>query len=135
MPVWLLPDVLDIVIDHFIADTGVHAVVADRIYPGRPKNLSQSVPGSWPFLTVKRLGGVPRFPKLDEARIQVDAWALTSKAAWDAINAARSAMWNMTGPRSGEYVTGVRDETAPTWLPDPTTGEPRYVLSMLVYAS
>jgi hypothetical protein len=128
MPTMLLPDVEKLVGNVLRADSGVNAVVGTRVYPGRPKSPQ------WPFLVVGRYGGSPRFLKPDEARIQLDGYGQSGDAAFAALNAAYNAVWNMTGPHTEGYVTGVSVESGPTWLPDPKTGEPRWEMTVLVYA-
>lgn len=104
-----------------------------------------SIPGepTYPLLVSNRLGGVAaEVHSLDAPRIQVEAWGdrTTSKSevwrlardAYGALLELAEAMIELADERV--FVTEVRPEIAPQWLPDPRTARPRYIFSVRVYA-
>lgn len=98
-----------------------------------------SVPRDPPdnYVVVTRLGGVPaERHHLDEARIQIDAWATSSTLAHDIAQAARVAVMELEGRTVSHpvaaFIAAVDDAGGLTFLPDPTSGKDRYLLSLLV---
>ncbi len=107
-----------------------------RAYSSIPaKAGTATVP--YPFVTVKRLGGIPvERHRIDQARIQVDSWGDNKKDAWRTAEAARRAILGLEGTKSPKHeavITGVEDDLGTVWLPDPDTGRDRYIFAMLVY--
>jgi hypothetical protein len=108
-----------------------------RVYSSIPNNPT------WPLVTVKRIGGIPRIETmLDSAHIQLDVWGNNKSEARDLADNMRRTLHAMQGqkfatasgaPDNG-YVTAVTDSLGLTFLPDPTTGRDRYIVGVYVYA-
>lgn len=133
MTLRLLADVEKLVIQHLLTYMELEALVGDRI--GSRKD------GPYPRLTITRLGGSagPIPAHLDAARIQVEAWADHAKdgggkkAANDVARTAQAAMYEMVNVSHEEgVVTDVQCILGPSWVPDPVTERPRYLLDFIV---
>jgi hypothetical protein len=85
-------------------------------------------------LVVVRIGGVPSLAvRIDNPRLDVDAYAESKESAHDLAQSARARLHEMpTGDftGSGAVVAHVRDELGLRFLPDPDTGTPRYLFTV-----
>jgi hypothetical protein len=99
----------------------------------------------FPFILVKRIGGIPTVrERLDRANIQLEVWGTsgTSKSTIrDLADSARVKLHAMEGkvmttgagyPVNGTC-TGVTDTLGLAWLPDPVTDADRYIFAVYVY--
>lgn len=94
----------------------------------------------WPAVRVTRLGGSRPWPSwVDTARLQIEGWSARvedggSKA--EALEVVELALAALTGGLAGTHAEGVVTAAliglAPTWAPDQTTDQPRYVADMLI---
>jgi hypothetical protein len=88
-------------------------------------------------VTIVRIGGVPvESIWLDEAHIQVQAWAPTKELAHSLAATARAALLDMEGHRDeASVVTGVTDLSGLQYVPDTSEDPtiPRYVFGLAVY--
>lgn len=97
---------------------------------------------SWPAVRIIRVGGVrPWPPHLDQARIQIEGWSARvddggSKA--EALNVVETVLAALLDGLPGVHDEGVVSAVdvglAPTWSPDQTTNQPRYVADVLITA-
>lgn len=135
------PDVEGAVRALLRADTGVAALVGQRVFFGVPKNAKAD---DFPLVTVARVGGSqePGPTPVDNALVQVECWGTFTaggngdKAAATALlNAVRSALdvTQPVTPTTGQTILGADSGTV-VWLPDPDTDRPRYVLTAEVSA-
>lgn len=95
-----------------------------------PADLAEALP----FLMLRRSGGVPvlRY-RLDEARIDVEAWATSREAAQDLAQQARAAIHDLPGWNDqAAVVLAVDDEAGLMWLPDPDTDLARWLFVLRV---
>lgn len=128
MPLRLLVDAELLTVNWLRGHADVTALVATRVYTEVP---AQPV---YPLLRVIRIGGVPMIAQhLDIARVQIDAWAATKKAARDLAATAQAAMHELPGARPLGVVTAVEDDLGFTWSPDDATDQPRYVFGVSIY--
>lgn len=85
-------------------------------------------------IVVVRTGGTPTLPyRIDNPRLDIDAWGASKSDAHDLAQAARAALHELpTGNHTAlaAVVAHVEDESGLTWLPDPETGAARYVFSL-----
>lgn len=131
----VLPDVEQLVIDYLRASTEVGTEVGDRVWPEKPAD-----PPAEPYVLVQRLGGSVAVPRrLDAGRVQIDVYGGSRFACHRAARAIRAAMWEAhKATHAVGVVTGVEEESGPSWLPDPvdTAGrrKPRYTQSLIVFA-
>jgi hypothetical protein len=117
------------VIAYAIRNAGITDL--DGAYSSVPKDPPDN------YVVVTRLGGQPlERHHLDQARIQLDCWAVSSTVAHDIAQAARVAVMALEGTTVHDpvdaFITAVDDALGLTFLPDPDTGKDRYVLSLLV---
>lgn len=128
MPVRLLVDAELVVVNWLRGHGDVAAFVATRVYTELPPAPT------YPLLRITRVGGIPVLRQhLDVARVQIDAWAATKKAARDLAATTQAAMHELPGARPLGVVTAVEDDLGLTWSPDDATDQPRYVAGYAVY--
>ena len=130
MSAW--PDVEGAVRSWLRADTGVQAVVAQRVFFGVPKPDPV-----FPLAVVQRVGGgaAPGDAPLDEALVQIDCWGSfhdngngNKASAWSLAAAVRTAL---EVDNDTLIATGVRAVIAVetiAWAPDPDNDRPRYIV-------
>lgn len=125
MPLIVLPDAERIVHDWLAAYTEVAAIVGTRVVSELPASPT------YPILRLFRLGGIPPIAyRLDEANIQLEAWADTKSAATNLARVARAALVDLRSHVTAYgVVSDVRDTLGLQWLPDPVTNKPRVVWS------
>lgn len=126
-------DIEGAVRDHLRADTGVSALVAQRVYFGVPSSPT------WPLITVQRIGGGddPGEAPIDLPLVQIDCWGaernLTqARAVADAVRAWASAIRRATALNTEVVAYGV-EVVGDVRSPD-ATDRPRYVLTTSVMA-
>ena len=87
-------------------------------------------------VVLSRSGGVPSLAfRIDNPRLDVDAFAATKEAAHDLAQLVRVALHDLpTGDHTalGAVVVDVRDDVGLTYLPDPDTNAPRYVFAVVL---
>lgn len=88
-----------------------------------------------PAVVVKRVGGShPMKRALDAPNIQVEVYGATKVEAFDAAVDARTAVHLMEGQSYSTPVAAVVGSVTDTlglqWLPDPTTGNDRYIFAV-----
>lgn len=129
-----LPDTEGAVIRHLRGDTEVTAL----------GHISPRIVEPWPCLHVTRIGGVADLSAaLDSALIQMDAWGAPEDSTTATAVALKSLLataemslrWRCKGsPVNGLVVTRVRLITRVQSLPDPQTGQQRYLTRLQVSA-
>lgn len=135
----VLPDVLLIVRSWLLSRAGLTSLVANRI-----STRSGPTPQP-PYLTIQRIGGVPTVRRrLDQARLQIDAWGPTDseQLTHQVARVARAELHRMEGYVHPEgVVTAVDDLLGIAWAPwQPgdqdrgTTPVPRYTFDVAVFA-
>jgi hypothetical protein len=127
-----MPDIEDALIDYLVADTGVGAVVVDRIYAELPRGVV------YPAVTVRLLiqrSGVPRWLQ-SPATVEVAGWAhrddahgrKNARAACETAVAAINALRNAV--LGDVVVVGPIATTGPRSVPDqlePGVVNPRWI--------
>ncbi len=122
-PVIVFPDTAAAVIAH------LNAVLAANFYGAVP------TPRPDTFGTVQRLGGPRRSRFVDEAQLGVECWAPTAGAAHDLAQLARAHINSLPGSTvAGVRFYRVTEAAGPADLPDPLSGQPRFVFTVLVAA-
>lgn len=112
----------------------VTALTGQRIFLGLPRKG----PSAYPCLSIFRLGGGPEegdYP-IDRVHLQIDCWgnAGDKLRTWSVAKAVVSSLLSMQcGTLLSETVRGmgVHGITVP-YLPDPGTGQARYVVDSLL---
>lgn len=129
MALTVIADVELLAVNYLRAHPDIAAVVGARVYTALPPT-----PG-WPLIRLERIGGTVNYVGwLDTARLQVEGWAETDKAAaLDVTSRALAALLELTGVRPEGVVAGVRQDGPLVWLPDPDTTRPRYLFGCAVY--
>ena len=137
-----MPDVEGAVRTWLRAQTGIQAVVVQRVFFGVPRNVSES---DFPMITVARVGGGDDLGEapVDRALIQLSCWGTIDanknpikSSATAVVNAVRSAVRGVRGRTSltaGVVAFGLNVESV-VWLPDPENDRPRYVITVDVTA-
>lgn len=102
-------------------------------------------PQNWayPALLYFREGGVPHPSNtVDAARIGLYAWGRNEREAHTLALEARDVLLppaqgvqGYFGAVGEVYFSGVTALTGPSWIPDPTTGDARYLMSFLMHYS
>ncbi|MGW6754527.1 hypothetical protein [Streptomyces sp. NPDC055006] len=78
------------------------------------------------FVRVERLGGLRKSLILDRPRIDVECWSGSEAGAEDLMQRVRAYVLAMAGKRGTTTVYDVAEVSGPMWLPDSTSGQPRY---------
>ncbi|AKY02159.1 tail terminator [Streptomyces phage SF1] len=93
--------------------------------------VGSRVPDPMPaeFVRVQRIGGL-RGPITDRPRVDVQAWATTEDRAWSLCEDARAYVMAMAGKRGETTVSHVSEVSGPMWLPDASTGRPKYAFAV-----
>jgi len=103
-----------------------------RAYSSIPANPT------YPLMTVKRVGGIPRDKRmLDRANIQIDVWGDSKSQCRDLADQARRVLMSLEGTTSSDFngvITCVEDSLGLFWLPDQETKRDRYIFSVVLYA-
>lgn len=133
MAVRILPNVEGILIAFLKDDPDVSPLLAGRVYSTIPTAKV------YPLARVARFAGAPVFQvpaELDAAQVQLDVWADSKQAAWQAIATMRAAMAErLPGVHALGKVAGV-DLGQLSYDPDETfdPAKPRYIADVTVYA-
>ncbi|MEU4967776.1 hypothetical protein [Streptomyces smyrnaeus] len=92
-----------------------------------PENLAEHLP----VVAVSRGGGgtYTRFV-LDAPTLDIDVLAADKATAHDLVQQVRGLIFAAEGQALGDVLVARVEDTSLIWLPDPTTGLPRYVLVM-----
>lgn len=84
-----------------------------------------------PLVVVSRVGGARDGSGLfDQPRLLVESWAETSEKAAKNVDLIRDLFHQMPGVHSGFNVSGVTEVGGPANIPDPSSGTPRYLLTV-----
>jgi hypothetical protein len=126
----LLPNVEALTVHYLLAHSDVSALVGQRVVTVLPNNPT------FPLVRLFRIGGIPPLRKvLDEASLQVEAWADRKTQAYTLAATAQAALWDMAGVYAEGVVADVRSTLGLSYLPDPVLNEkPRYVFGVAVRA-
>jgi hypothetical protein len=126
----LLPNVEALTVNYLLAHPDVTPLVGARVVTVLPNSPV------FPLVVLFRIGGVaPLRGVLDEASLQVEAWADRKAQAFTVANTVQSALWDMTGVFDEGVVADVRSTLGMSYLPDPVMNEkPRYVFGVAVRA-
>lgn len=121
-------DIEKLIVEWLRSHEAVSEKVGTRIYteiPARP---------TYPLVTVKRIGGIPPVKgKLDQARLQIDIWAEKKYTAREVASVVQAALYDLEDELVlNQRVSSVSDDLGLTWLPDPESGQPRYLFGVLV---
>ncbi|MFI7009970.1 hypothetical protein [Streptomyces sp. NPDC050145] len=121
-PAVVFPDAVLLVVDYLRAVMpGVE--VGTRV----PADRDETYPE---FIRVERLGGARNSLVTDRPRVDVHCWAGSEEAAETLTARARAHVHAMAGRRGDTTVYNVREVTGPQWLPDSTSGQPRYAFAV-----
>lgn len=117
------PDTASLVLNAISTELSVDRY--DAAPPGRE--------GTETFLVAQRLGGPSRVRVVDDATVGLEAWAPTRDEAHDLIQQARAILHSLVGTQlDGVPIYKVDEFAGPAWLPDPTSGHPRFTLTATV---
>lgn len=123
----VLPDIVALVIDHLLSTSEVTDLVAGGIHDETPGDVAT------PYLTVQRIAGGSKVRHwLDEALIQLDAYADDRDTAFDTCAAAAAAMHDLPGEHSLGEVKSVKDMIGTRRLADPAAHRHRFEAELLV---
>ena len=123
MPVRVLPDAEQVVIDYLLGQADVTAILGDD------DRVHSQVPDEpvYPLVTVRRLGGSPVVREhLDVALLQIDCYADTKPVARDVAATILAALYDasrVSHPLA--VVCDVVETRGLTWLPDTIVPSPR----------
>jgi hypothetical protein len=115
----LLPD-LDQVLVTFL--TG-HAALAP-LHAGRVG--TQLASGDTPAIRTSSLGGAQPWPWEARQEFQIESWGGNQGAAKLLARTVEAAVYELIGPVTGGYITGVAVTLSQLWSPDDQTGRARY---------
>lgn len=86
------------------------------------------------FVTLARVGGVRPTPVTDAPRLLAECWGSTRGEAQDVCQLAYGAILALPGAvLDGLPVYRVAQLGGPAWLPDPVSGQPRFVFTVEVH--
>lgn len=114
-------------------DTGAAVIAYLAGVAGCP--VTRAVPDVRPstFVTVQRQGGTSRNLVTDEAQLGIECWAQTPEAAHDLAQLVRGHINALPGAvASGVRFYRVTELAGPADLPDPLSGQSRFVFAVLV---
>lgn len=141
----VLPSATQIVVAYLMQHDDVEALFADN--PSAGDTITGRVVATpydritWPFLTVRRIGGpTSTHHWLDHPLMEIAAWSEDRSGVSGDVEAeticrtAVAALWDM--PQVDDdglgVVTDVSDQTGPRSIPDPVTGNPRWIAEVLL---
>ena len=140
MSTW--PDVEGGLRTYLRANSGVSALVGNRVFFGVPRKATET---SFPLVTVQRVGGGADLSDapVDVALLQVDCWGslnangdplkVTATHLVNTVRAAVEAVNGRTTLTSGVDAFGITVESV-VWAPDPDNDRPRYSVTAEVTA-
>jgi hypothetical protein len=124
------PNVTKALRDYLRADTGVSALVGNRVFFGIPDRVA------FPLVTVTRVAGGQDAGEapIDRPIMQLDCWGIPGNgaSAEDTANAVKSALEAIKGRTSlnADCVAFGASVMGAPFFPDPETGQPRVVLTV-----
>lgn len=124
-----IPDVEAMLVGYLSADAEVIAAVgADAVSTEIPPGAAM------PRIRLTLSGGDPTIPGwLHNVRVNIEAYADTKPAAFDAIAAVLERAEALTNTiQSGIVISVCEQETALAWAPDPLTELPRYIVGIIL---
>jgi Protein of unknown function (DUF3168) len=127
----ILPDVERLVSSYLRAHPDVAALVVDRVYTAFPREAVL------PLALVQRIGGVPPLSHplvVDEAQLQVDAYADGKAAAWELLTTLLAAFDELEGAVLPEGSIAAVRQGAIRYEADETftPSKPRYLFDVLL---
>jgi len=108
----------------------VEQLLIDYLTPSLAVPVGTAVPNPRPtsFVTVNRFGGPRRGLVVDDAQLGFEYWAERESQAAQLAQLVRAHINALQGQRvNGVQVYRVREFAGPANLPDPLSGQPRYV--------
>lgn len=117
-PIVVFPDAALVAIDYLRPLTGVP--VFSRVPESRPAE----------FVRVERIGGQRRTLITDRPRVDIHCWSDSEEGAEALMNKVRAYTLAMAGRRGITTVYDVAEVGGPMWLPDDTSGQPRYAFAV-----
>jgi len=116
------------------SESHITAAVADRVFFATPQTYERTAPESWIVLSLVTETHQPGDVGFQRPLIQFTCYGRTKAVAADVALAVQAAGRSFVGrPVTVGPATIVAAEvSAKRWLPDPTTGTPRYVVDLLL---
>lgn len=129
----MLPNVLEAIRVLFQTRT----IAGTRVERSLPKDPV------FPFLTFQREPGIPHASNDSEgARITMYAWGRTNGEAYHLAMQVRAVLLpesygaqSFYGRVGDVYFSGVEGFSGPSWIPEPSTGQPRYMMTWIQHYS
>lgn len=113
----------------FIAWATAHADLVP-LHGGRVATI---LPKNRPCLRVQRLGN-PQLHRWEDApELQVEAWATSQTSADQLIRTTIAALPDITGDRTGAFVSGYAVTLGPLYSPDDDLNLHRYLIDVVLY--
>ena len=113
----------------FVAWAKAHASL-EALHGGRVGTLLNS---TRPCLRVQRLGR-PQLHRWEDApELQVEAWATSQTAADQLVRTLIAALPDITGDRTGAYISGYDVTLGPLYSPDDDLNLHRYIVDVALY--
>jgi hypothetical protein len=102
----------------------ITALVGTRVHFGIPANAT------FPLIVITRVGGGPDlYLPIDRARLSLSCWGQTKQSAARVAQLVASEIRELDNTAMGADAVGFAGSVASIiWLPDPTSGTPRYVV-------
>ncbi|MFD3980759.1 hypothetical protein ACFWR6_19430 [Streptomyces griseus] len=121
-PPVLMPDAVAVMAGYLraaLAARGVTDPVGSRVPSPRPDR----------FVRMKRIGGPANSPVTDRPRLDVECWGADEADAHDLAQLCRALLGAARG-RHGTTTLARPVAGGPQWLPDTTSGQPRFVFTL-----
>lgn len=118
-PVVVFPDAVMVVIDY----------LREKV-PGTPTYSRVPDPRPAEFIRIERLGGLRRTIVTDRPRVDIHCWSDTEENAEALVATVRAYALSMAGRRGATTVYDVAEVGGPQWMPDATSGQPRYAFAI-----
>lgn len=106
-------------------DTAINSSVSGRISTDYIKGSRQ--------IRVTWVGGADAAQEVMRATVQLECWADDQLVAGQVAMVVRDRWPQLRGAVGGTHVVGCWIESTPTWMPDPDSGRPRYMLTVGVW--
>ena len=111
-----------VVIAALKSDSAINTFVGGRISTDMRKGAS--------CIRVTLVGGMEPSAEWWSAQVQVECWATDQVVAGQLASLVRSRWPRLRGTFAQTHMVGGWIETDPTWLPDPDSDRPRYMLTV-----